>query len=269
MIIYLSSGITSRESSEQEKKATLSVVREENRHLNNSVMILTYALMNGRSCVTCQVAVIDFHLESITVLWKHVSLTLWGFNEDLVSRVHLFCKKKKKNHMCNLITRPVLDIYHSAVQFCKLVYCAYIIRKQPRLRCLFWIHNTSTAQFWTDTSWIFSHAVLMLISVFSLERRSFFFFFFWGSCWELFLCVRYHFFVFLGTLCWRLKVREVLTNLKAFFFVSCVSVCWCVVCLLPFPPFIVLVRPSAPSNSHLPQLRTHTHTSAVHALVHH
>lgn len=49
MIIYLSSGITSRESSEQEKKATLSVVREENRHLNNSVMILTYALMNGKS----------------------------------------------------------------------------------------------------------------------------------------------------------------------------------------------------------------------------
>lgn len=49
VIIYLSSGITSRESSEQEKRATLSVVREENRHLNNSVMILTYALMNGRS----------------------------------------------------------------------------------------------------------------------------------------------------------------------------------------------------------------------------
>lgn len=48
VIIYLSSGLTSRESSEQEKRATLSVVREENRHLNNSVMILTYALMNGR-----------------------------------------------------------------------------------------------------------------------------------------------------------------------------------------------------------------------------
>ncbi|XP_019730967.1 VWFA and cache domain-containing protein 1 [Hippocampus comes] len=46
VIIYLSSGITSRESSEQEKKATLSVVKEENRHFNNSVMILTYALMN-------------------------------------------------------------------------------------------------------------------------------------------------------------------------------------------------------------------------------
>ncbi|XP_029684215.1 VWFA and cache domain-containing protein 1 isoform X2 [Takifugu rubripes] len=46
VIIYLSSGVTSRESSEQEKRATLSVVREENRHLNNSVMILTYALMN-------------------------------------------------------------------------------------------------------------------------------------------------------------------------------------------------------------------------------
>lgn len=46
VIIYLSSGLTSRESSEQEKRATLSVVREENRHLNNSVMILTYALMN-------------------------------------------------------------------------------------------------------------------------------------------------------------------------------------------------------------------------------
>lgn len=49
VIIYLSSGVTSRESSEQEKRATLSVVREENRHLNNSVMILTYALMNGSS----------------------------------------------------------------------------------------------------------------------------------------------------------------------------------------------------------------------------
>ncbi|XP_034003396.1 VWFA and cache domain-containing protein 1 [Trematomus bernacchii] len=46
VIVYLSSGITSRDSSEQEKRATLSVVREENRHLNNSVMILTYALMN-------------------------------------------------------------------------------------------------------------------------------------------------------------------------------------------------------------------------------
>lgn len=52
VIIYLSSGLTSRESSEQEKRATLSVVREENRHLNNSVMILTYALMNGRVAVT-------------------------------------------------------------------------------------------------------------------------------------------------------------------------------------------------------------------------
>lgn len=48
VIIYLSSGLTSRESSEQEKRATLGVVREENRHLNNSVMILTYALMNGK-----------------------------------------------------------------------------------------------------------------------------------------------------------------------------------------------------------------------------
>ncbi|KAI2663592.1 VWFA and cache domain-containing protein 1 [Labeo rohita] len=46
VIIYLSSGITTRDSSEHEKRATLSVVKEENRHLNNSVMILTYALMN-------------------------------------------------------------------------------------------------------------------------------------------------------------------------------------------------------------------------------
>ena len=49
VILYLSSGVTTRETSEQEKRATLSVVREENRYLNNSVMILTYALMNGRS----------------------------------------------------------------------------------------------------------------------------------------------------------------------------------------------------------------------------
>lgn len=47
VIIYLSSGTTSRESSEPEKRATLSVIKEENRHLNNSVMILTYALMHG------------------------------------------------------------------------------------------------------------------------------------------------------------------------------------------------------------------------------
>ncbi|XP_048395492.1 VWFA and cache domain-containing protein 1 isoform X2 [Stegostoma tigrinum] len=46
VIIYLSSGITSKDSSEEEKKATLSVISEENGHLNNSVMILTYALMN-------------------------------------------------------------------------------------------------------------------------------------------------------------------------------------------------------------------------------
>ena len=47
VIIYLSSGLTSRDGSEQEKRATLSMVKEENRHLNRSVMILTYALMNG------------------------------------------------------------------------------------------------------------------------------------------------------------------------------------------------------------------------------
>ncbi|KAL1022783.1 hypothetical protein UPYG_G00032240 [Umbra pygmaea] len=46
VIVYLSSGITSREASEHEKRDTLRVIREENRHLNNSVMILTYALMN-------------------------------------------------------------------------------------------------------------------------------------------------------------------------------------------------------------------------------
>ncbi|XP_016303252.1 VWFA and cache domain-containing protein 1-like [Sinocyclocheilus anshuiensis] len=46
VIIYLSSGVTSRDSSDHEKRATLSVVKEENRYLNNSVMILTYALMN-------------------------------------------------------------------------------------------------------------------------------------------------------------------------------------------------------------------------------
>uniref|UniRef100_A0A4W5RTY2 VWFA and cache domain-containing protein 1 n=1 Tax=Hucho hucho TaxID=62062 RepID=A0A4W5RTY2_9TELE len=49
VIIYLSSGITSRDASEHEKRDTLRVVKEENRHLNNSVMILTYALMNGRN----------------------------------------------------------------------------------------------------------------------------------------------------------------------------------------------------------------------------
>uniref|UniRef100_A0A673YEM4 Cache domain containing 1 n=1 Tax=Salmo trutta TaxID=8032 RepID=A0A673YEM4_SALTR len=46
VIMYLSSGITSRDASEHEKRETLRVVKEENRHLNNSVMILTYALMN-------------------------------------------------------------------------------------------------------------------------------------------------------------------------------------------------------------------------------
>ncbi|KAM9482909.1 VWFA and cache domain-containing protein 1 [Clarias gariepinus] len=46
VIIYLSSGVTSRDSSEHEKRATLNVIKEENRHLNNSVMILTYALIN-------------------------------------------------------------------------------------------------------------------------------------------------------------------------------------------------------------------------------
>lgn len=49
VIIYLSSGVTSRDSSEHEKRATLNVVKEENRHLNNSVMILTYALINGNA----------------------------------------------------------------------------------------------------------------------------------------------------------------------------------------------------------------------------
>ncbi|EGW01018.1 VWFA and cache domain-containing protein 1 [Cricetulus griseus] len=46
VIIYLSAGITSKDSSEEDKKATLRVINEENGFLNNSVMILTYALMN-------------------------------------------------------------------------------------------------------------------------------------------------------------------------------------------------------------------------------
>lgn len=52
VIIYLSGGITSKDSSEEDKKATLRVINEENGFLNNSVMILTYALMNGRQCFT-------------------------------------------------------------------------------------------------------------------------------------------------------------------------------------------------------------------------
>lgn len=50
VIIYLSAGITSKDSPEEDKKATLRVINEENGFLNNSVMILTYALMNGRHC---------------------------------------------------------------------------------------------------------------------------------------------------------------------------------------------------------------------------
>lgn len=50
VIIYLSAGITSKDSSEDDKKATLRVINEENSFLNNSVMILTYALMNGERC---------------------------------------------------------------------------------------------------------------------------------------------------------------------------------------------------------------------------
>ncbi|NXL46978.1 CAHD1 protein, partial [Podilymbus podiceps] len=46
VIIYLSAGITSKDSSEDDKKATLRVINDENSFLNNSVMILTYALMN-------------------------------------------------------------------------------------------------------------------------------------------------------------------------------------------------------------------------------
>lgn len=49
VIIYLSAGITSKDSSEDDKKATLRVINEENSFLNNSVMILTYALMNGEN----------------------------------------------------------------------------------------------------------------------------------------------------------------------------------------------------------------------------
>lgn len=45
VIIYLSAGLTSKE---EDKKATLRIINEENSFLNNSVMILTYALMNGR-----------------------------------------------------------------------------------------------------------------------------------------------------------------------------------------------------------------------------
>ncbi|XP_010603533.1 VWFA and cache domain-containing protein 1 [Fukomys damarensis] len=46
VIIYLSAGVTSKDSSEEDKKATLRAINEENSFLNNSVMILTYALMN-------------------------------------------------------------------------------------------------------------------------------------------------------------------------------------------------------------------------------
>lgn len=48
VIIYLSAGITSTDSSEDGKKSTLRVINDENSLLNNSVMILTYALMNGK-----------------------------------------------------------------------------------------------------------------------------------------------------------------------------------------------------------------------------
>lgn len=48
VIIYLSAGLTSKDAPEEDKKATLQVINEENSLLNNSVMILTYALMNGR-----------------------------------------------------------------------------------------------------------------------------------------------------------------------------------------------------------------------------
>lgn len=48
VIIYLSAGITSTDSSEDGKKTTLRVISDENSFLNNSVMILTYALMNGK-----------------------------------------------------------------------------------------------------------------------------------------------------------------------------------------------------------------------------
>lgn len=76
VIIYLSSGLTSRESSEQEKRATLSVVREENRHLNNSVMILTYALMNGRAASHVMVTVSVFEPFG---LFSHSTHQEWKF----------------------------------------------------------------------------------------------------------------------------------------------------------------------------------------------
>lgn len=87
VIIYLSSGITSRDSSEHEKRATLSVVKDENRHLNNSVMILTYALMNGeispRSaafslalCLVASVGLIANTCGHVCAFSKHAQLFL-------------------------------------------------------------------------------------------------------------------------------------------------------------------------------------------------
>lgn len=100
VIIYLSAGITSKDSSEDDKKATLRVINEENSFLNNSVMILTYALMNGEKCF-CISSGWKFPFVVQLFYWAHPNViphligssSLMGFgwcNPEAASRCSLF-----------------------------------------------------------------------------------------------------------------------------------------------------------------------------------
>lgn len=82
VIISLSAGITSKDSSEDDKKATLRVINEENSFLNNSVMILTYALMNGEKC--CPSNGCKFPLVAQPVYWAHPSVIPRPFGSSLL-----------------------------------------------------------------------------------------------------------------------------------------------------------------------------------------
>lgn len=92
VIIYLSSGVTSPDSSDREKRETLSVVKEENRHLNNSVMILTYALMNGNAphTVVLTLVLVSGNRTAVLYLLVNAELSVGATTEVLCQEFRCF-----------------------------------------------------------------------------------------------------------------------------------------------------------------------------------
>lgn len=139
VIIYLSSGVTSRESSEQEKRATLSVVREENRHLNNSVMILTYALMNGTRPPTIQISICPHLLHTLGALNEWLNLNI---KMVIISAVALpfLCLEEKPlvGEVLGNLKGPFFNLLFPA---CVVCFCAVLVHLSASLTSFIYKHT--------------------------------------------------------------------------------------------------------------------------------